>query len=54
MISKLGILAGRGDLPQKLIQNCMDQNRPFHVIAFKDQTDASLVAGHSHDWVFSL
>lgn len=51
MIKKLGILAGRGDLPVKLIKNCEQEDRPYHIIAFKNQTDAELVADHPHDWV---
>lgn len=34
----LGILAGRGDLPERIIQSCRDEGRQFFVIAFDDQT----------------
>lgn len=51
MTAKLGILAGRGDLPKKIVEHCLDANLPFHIIAFKDQSESDLVAGHPHDWV---
>lgn len=51
MAEKLGILAGRGDLPKRIIDQCVKEGRPFHIIAFKKQTDENLVKGHPHDWV---
>jgi DUF1009 family protein len=51
MLPKLGILAGKGELPSRLIQACRQQGRAFFVIAFKDQTDADLVADVPHAWV---
>lgn len=51
MADKIGLLAGRGDLPKRIIDQCVREGRPFHVIAFKGQTDESLVEGHPHDWV---
>ncbi len=51
MAEKLGILAGRGDLPKRIVNQCVKEGRPFHIIAFKNQTDEDLVAGHPHDWV---
>ncbi len=51
MAEKIGLLAGRGDLPKRIIDKCVKEDRPFHIIAFKDQTDPALVKGHPHDWV---
>src|SRR3989338_1352035 len=34
----LGILAGGGDLPLRIIRACRESGRKFFVIAFKDQT----------------
>ncbi|MCP4355564.1 MAG: LpxI family protein [Proteobacteria bacterium] len=34
---KLGIIAGGGDLPAKVIDKCRELNKPFFVITFKDQ-----------------
>ncbi|MCW9032635.1 MAG: UDP-2,3-diacylglucosamine diphosphatase LpxI [Rhodospirillales bacterium] len=51
MPDKLGIIAGRGDLPRRLIQACQKEGREFHVIAFKGQTDEITVKDVPHDWV---
>jgi len=48
---KLGILAGGGFLPKAVIESCQQNKRPYHVIAFKHQTPASLVTGTPHHWV---
>jgi DUF1009 family protein len=50
-MSKLGILAGGGELPSMLMQACRERGWPFHVVAFRDQADAATVAGVPHDWV---
>lgn len=46
----LGILAGKGELPARLIAACRASGRPFFVLAFEGQTDAALVEGVSHGW----
>jgi len=51
MAEKLGLLAGRGDLPKRIIHQCVKEGRPFHIIAFKGQTEPELVADHPHTWV---
>lgn len=51
MAEKIGLLAGRGDLPKRIIEQCVKEGRPFHIIAFKDQTDPALVEGHPHSWI---
>jgi DUF1009 family protein len=51
MDDKLGLLAGKGDLPKRIIDKCVKTGRDFHVIAFKDQTDPELVENHPHTWV---
>lgn len=47
----LGIVAGGGDLPRRLIDACTGQGRPFFVIAFRDQTDPETVVGTPHVWL---
>lgn len=47
----LGIVAGGGDLPRRLIDACRARGRPFFVIAFPDQTDPATVADVPHAWV---
>ena len=51
MPPKLGILAGGGALPARVIETCRDTGRDFFVLAFKDQTDPETVTGTSHAWV---
>jgi len=48
----IALLAGRGDLPRQLIQVFKSQQRQFVVIAFKGQTEESLVEGIDHVWVY--
>jgi DUF1009 family protein len=51
MPPKLGILAGGGTLPVRIIQTCRDTGRDFFVLAFENQTDPETVAGTPHAWV---
>ena len=48
---KLGILAGAGVLPARLIAACRASGRPFYVLAFEGHTDRSLVDGVPHGWM---
>jgi UDP-2,3-diacylglucosamine hydrolase len=50
MKSKLGIIAGSGGLPVKIISICKQTGRDFFVLAFHDQTDEDLVEGLPHEW----
>lgn len=36
---KIGIIAGGGELPRRIIDACIKGNQDFHVIAFNGQTD---------------
>ena len=51
MQPKLGILAGSGALPHRLIEYCRDTGRDFFVIAFEGQTDPDMVSDVPHAWV---
>jgi DUF1009 family protein len=51
MAAKLGIIAGAGDLPVRLIEVCREEGREFFVIAFPGQTDPATVADVDHAWV---
>lgn len=51
MAPKLGILAGRGDLPATLIEACQASGRDFFLIGFTGETDAELLRPHPHAWV---
>lgn len=53
MPPKLGIIAGNGELPGRIIEACKQTGRPFFVVAFKDQTLPETVTGNDipHAWV---
>jgi DUF1009 family protein len=48
---KLGILAGSGPLPRRLVETCLGAGRPFFVLAFDGETESATVAGTEHAWV---
>lgn len=48
---KLGILAGSGPLPRRLVETCIAARRPFFVLAFDGETEPATVAGTDHAWV---
>lgn len=48
---KLGILAGSGPLPRRLVETCVAADRPFFVLAFAGETEPATVAGTDHAWV---
>jgi len=47
---KLGVLAGRGDLPARLAAAARGSGREVFVVAFEGQTDLLAVAGVEHLW----
>ena len=52
MPPKLGILAGRGELPRSIVEACQASGRDIFVIAFNGETDPATVAGGApHAWV---
>lgn len=51
MAARLGILAGGGELPQRLIAACGALSRPVFVLAFEGIADAATVADVPHAWV---
>lgn len=50
-LSKLGIIAGGGDLPLRLIEAARAAGRPYYVLAIKDQAELTLGGDTPHDWV---
>ena len=50
MGTKLGILAGAGELPARLIEVCRDDGRDVFVLAFEGQTDPATVEDVEHAW----
>lgn len=47
---RLGIIAGGGALPARLVEACKRDNRAFFVLGFKGQTDAALMKDIPHGW----
>lgn len=50
MAPKLGILAGGGELPRRLVDVCRANGREVFVLAFEGQTDPNTVAEVPHTW----
>jgi UDP-2,3-diacylglucosamine hydrolase len=50
-LSKLGLLAGGGTLPRRLVEACRGNGRPIFVVAFEGQTDPATVVDADHVWV---
>lgn len=50
MPPKLGILAGGGVLPARLIEHCRAIGRQHYVVALDGHCDAETVKGVPHDW----
>jgi hypothetical protein len=48
----IALIAGSGDLPRRLIDVFKSQHRPYVILAFKGQTEESLVIDHPHLWVY--
>lgn len=45
---KLGILAGGGDLPRRLVEACIDQGREYFILGFDGAVDDETLEGHPH------
>lgn len=51
-LPKLGIIAGTGDLPRRVVDACAASGRPYFVLAFKDQTSPETIGDDTpHEWV---
>jgi DUF1009 family protein len=46
----LGIIAGNGALPRRLVERCRTAGRPVFVLAFEGEADQATVAGVPHAW----
>jgi len=49
-MSRLGIIAGGGALPLKLIQACQRDRKNFFVLALQGQTDKKILIDIPHQW----
>jgi DUF1009 family protein len=50
-MARLGIIAGGGNLPKKLIVACQRASRDFFVLALQGQAEKALVDGVPYQWV---
>jgi DUF1009 family protein len=50
MPPKLGIIAGQGALPARIIEHCRRTGRQFFVLALEGQTDPAILGGTPHVW----
>ncbi len=50
-LPKLGIVAGGGDLPARLIEACQESGREFFVIGLKDHADHPTVEAMAQAWI---
>jgi DUF1009 family protein len=48
---KLGIVAGAGELPRRVIEVCQAAARPFFVIAVEGSADPAMIAETPHAWI---
>ncbi|MDI9409741.1 MAG: UDP-2,3-diacylglucosamine diphosphatase LpxI [Candidatus Pacebacteria bacterium] len=48
---RIGIIAGRGDLPRHIIAALQSSGRDFFVLAIEGQAEPATVAGVAHAWV---
>jgi len=51
MTKTLGIIAGGGDLPGRIIEACKKRGRPYFVIAIEGQADPEIIAENPHSWL---
>jgi len=51
MADRLGILAGAGALPLRLLEACRATQRPVFVLAFEGAADPAVTSGVPHAWV---
>ncbi len=49
--ARLGIVAGAGELPLRIIEACRAGGRPFFVLAFEGAADPAVIAGVPHAWI---
>lgn len=51
MPTKLGILAGSGPLPARIVESCLAAGRDVFVIAFENETDPNTCESVPHMWI---
>ncbi len=49
-VKKLGVVAGGGALPQRLLENCDERGIETFVVGFEGQTDPAIIKNRNHLW----
>lgn len=49
-VKRLGIIAGGGNIPKKLVRSCEEQGIEPFIVALEGNADADLVEGYNHVW----
>jgi UDP-2,3-diacylglucosamine hydrolase len=49
--AKLGIVAGAGELPRRVIEACREAERPFFVVALEGSADPGVIGEAPHAWI---
>lgn len=47
----LGIIAGKGTLPQRIVDACRGRGEPFYVLAFRGETDEAFLSGVEYSYI---
>lgn len=50
MTGRLGIIAGNGELPRRLVEACRASGRDCFILALEGEADAAALAGEAHAW----
>ncbi|MBN8532425.1 MAG: UDP-2,3-diacylglucosamine diphosphatase LpxI [Alphaproteobacteria bacterium] len=51
MSTKLGIIAGKGTLPEEVARACEAAGRSYYILAIESETDPGLTVNRPHAWV---
>ncbi|MGH6989463.1 MAG: LpxI family protein, partial [Stellaceae bacterium] len=51
MATRLGVVAGAGDLPKRVVAAASGAGRPVFVIALKEAADPAWLVGTHHAWI---
>jgi UDP-2,3-diacylglucosamine hydrolase len=46
----LGIIAGSGELPRRIVESCLTRNRPVFILALEGEADAETTENAPHAW----
>lgn len=50
-MAKLGIIAGSGELPKRIIEAAREEGRPYFVLALEGAADPAMIGDAPHGWI---